>query len=264
MSAAGALYRGSVVHRRFFPRPHAFRYSLFLVYLDLDRLDRAFAGRWLWSARKPAVARFRREDHFGDPAVPLADAVRDLVAERTGGRPAGPVRLLTHLSYFGYCFNPVSFYFCFDTADEQVEAVVAEVNNTPWGERHCYVLGPEQRSAGAGSALHFESAKELHVSPFLPMDLRHRWRFTTPGETPGSKLAVKVDDFRDGERVFTANLALERRPMDAWNCARALLRFPWMTARVVLAIYWQALKLKLKGIPFHPHPRHAETERTAG
>jgi hypothetical protein len=160
---------------------HAFDYRLFMMYLDLDEAPGLFGRRWFWSVGRRTLAWLKREDHLGDPARPLADAVRDLVAERTGRRPAGPIRLLTHLRYFGYCFNPVSFYYCFDEADERVETIVAEVNNTPWGEQHLYVL-PASESRGSGTHLQFLRQKEFHVSPFMPMDIRYDWRFSQPDE----------------------------------------------------------------------------------
>jgi len=234
------LYTGSVQHRRYSPRPHAFRYPLFMACLDLAELDHVFAQRWLWSTRRPAIARFRREDHFGDARVPLDQSVRDLVQVRTGCRPAGPIRLLTHLRCFGYVFNPVSFFYCFDGADHRVEAVVAEVNNTPWGERHCYVL----------DGLEGESGKAMHVSPFMPMDLRYEWRFTMPGDHLGVHMHLK----REGHTVFDATLALKREPISNG----VLLRFPLMTAKVIAAIHWEALRLWLKRIPFHTHPAKAK------
>ena len=214
-----AIYRGWLRHRRFAPRRHAFRYALFMVYLDLAELDEAFRGRWLWRA----FARFRREDHLGDHAVPLDQAVRDLVERESGRRPAGPIRLLTHLRYFGYVFNPVSFYYCFGPDGERVEAVVAEVTNTPWGERCCYVLGPRRTT----------TPKAMHVSPFMPMDLSYDWRFTAPLERLAAHMALE----RHGERVFDATLALKRAPLSS----RALLAFPLMTLQVVAAIHWEAL-----------------------
>ncbi|MEJ2687605.1 MAG: DUF1365 domain-containing protein [Gammaproteobacteria bacterium] len=243
------LYVGSVRHRRFSPVVHAFRYGLFQVYLDLDELDTAFRGRWLWSARRPALAWLRREDHLGDPALPLKRAVQDLVEVETGRPPEGPIRLLTHLRYFGYCFNPVSFYYCFDAAGEKVTTLVAEITNTPWGERHCYVL-PAAQSKDAGRHQRFRFAKDFHVSPFMPMDIDYDWRFSQPRD----RLAVHMENFRDGEKVFDATLRLERRPISGPSLAAALLRHPFMTLAVIRRIYWQALRLRLKHVPFHPHP----------
>ena len=247
-----ALYIGRVRHQRFTPRPHRFAYPLFMVYLDLGELATLFRGRWLWRNERPALASFRRRDHLGDPAVPLGQAVRDLVERDSGQRPAGPIRLLTHLRYFGYCFNPVSFYYCFDARDERVETIVAEVNNTPWGERHCYVL-PVPATRRDAPVQRWLLDKRMHVSPFMPMDIGYDWRFSPPD----ARLAVHMRCERDAQRVFDATLDLRRRPISGASLALALLRFPWMTARVVLAIHWQALRLWLKRVPVHAHPAKA-------
>jgi DUF1365 family protein len=240
------IYAGSVRHRRFAPVANEFRYRLFMLYLDLGELDRVFDGYWLWSARRPAPAWFRRADHYGDPALPLDRCIRDLVARETGRRPAGPIRLLTHLRYFGYCFNPVSFYYCFDEHDT-VEHVVMEVNNTPWGEMHCYVL---PRPAGAsGESLRFDFDKTFHVSPFLPMDMTYRSRLTLPRE----RLFVGLENWREGGKVFDAHLALDRRPITHAGMARQLALDPLVTARVIALIMWQALKLWAKRAPFYGH-----------
>ena len=134
------IYEGRVKHSRKKPVAHSFAYRIFYMYLDLAELDSVFRGRWFWSACRRALARFRREDHVGPVDEPLDQTIRCLVKDETGAEPTGPIRLLTHLSYFGYCFNPVSFYYCYDSTGEEVETVVAEVSNTPWGERCCYVL----------------------------------------------------------------------------------------------------------------------------
>ena len=246
MSGARCLYTGVVMHRRRNPVAHEFRFPLFMAYLDLSELPGVFDGHWLWSARRPAPAWFRRADHFGDPALPLDDAVRRRVHESTGRRPEGPIRLLTHLRYFGYVFNPVSVYYCFTPDGGQVEALVAEVTNTPWGERHVYVV----ETAVEGDTLHAGFSKALHVSPFMTMDLEYRLSATAPGDD----LDVRMAAVRDGVAIFEAGLSLRRRPMTARALNGALVRYPFMTARVTAAIYWQALRLRLKGVPFVPHP----------
>jgi DUF1365 family protein len=260
-----ALYHGWLDHRRLAPRRHAFRYRLFMAYLDLAELDDVFRGRWLWSARpgrRPALARFDRRDHLGDPAQPLDESVRALVADRTGRRPEGPIRLLTHLRMFGFVFNPVSFYYCFDTTGRALEAVVAEVNNTPWGERHCYVLQQEARGADRLCA---RSEKAMHVSPFHPMTLRYDWRLHAPGEALAVQMALRsAGAAEEGDPpVFGATLALRRVPITGAALAGTLMRFPWMTAKVFAAIHWQALRLWLKRVPVHDHPTRSRAARTA-
>jgi len=247
------LYVGRIRHRRFSPREHAFSYRLFQVYLDLDELDVVFRERWFWSARRFNIAWFKRSDHMGDPTIPLGDAVRDLVESEAGRRPEGPIRMLTHLRYFGYVFNPVSFYFCFDRDEGKVEAIVAEVNNTPWGERHCYVLD-EAANTGSEGKKSFLIEKRFHVSPFMDLDMRYRWNLTRPDD----RLLIHLENEKQNTRIFDATLLLERRPMTGSSLAMVLLRFPFLTAGIVLAIYYEALRLWLKRVRFHPHPNAKE------
>jgi DUF1365 family protein len=232
-----------------------FHYPLFMAYLDLSELDRCFDGTRLWSARRPALARFRRSDYLGDPDVPLKDAVRELVKERTGVSVDGPIRLLTNLRYFGKSFNPVSFYYCFAADGEQVTAVVADVTNTPWAERHSYVMPVVDRTDhGTVTLMRARFDKQLHVSPLMGMDHTYDWRLTEPAE----QLLVHIESSgADGKPVFDATLSLNRRELTPGALRGALLRYPFLTARILARIYTHALRLKLRGARYFPHPGKA-------
>jgi DUF1365 family protein len=255
------LYTGWVQHRRFGPSKNAFRYRLFMTFIDLAELPGLFDGRWLWSARRPALAWFRRKDFLGPKDVPLDTAVRNLVEQRTGLRPRGPIRLLTHLRFFGFSFNPVSFYYVYDARDERVETIVAEITNTPWKERHAYVLPVADAARTGKRAWRYRFDKQFHVSPFMSMDMRYEWRFGAPGQG----LHVHMENFstqpgHDAAPSFDATLHLSRVPMTAGSLARALVQFPLITAKVVALIHWQALKLLWKRVPFHAHPKSLEEQ----
>lgn len=247
-AAAGALYVGHVRHRRFAPRAHAFRRPLYMAYLDLDRLDEAFAAHGAFSARAFAPAWFRRADHIGDPREPLARTVRGLVERRTGRRPAGPVRTLTFLRTFGIGMTPASFHYAFRD-DGALDALVVEVHNTPWRERHAYVL--DAGGARAGETVERELAKDFHVSPFLGMDYTYRFRFGVPGE----RLTAGIENHGAAGLVFDATLELERRPLTRATLAQAMRRHPFMALEVLAGIYGHAFRLWRKGVPYHPHPR---------
>ena len=245
--SASAVYEGVIRHRRFTPTEHSFEYRIFMPLLDLGELPGLFDGNPLWSARGRAVAQFKREDYLGDPGTPLDQSVRDLVAERTGRRPDGPVRVLAGVRTLGYLFNPVSFYYCLDSAGERVDAVVAEVTNTPWGDQHSYVL---DRGETEGSVMTAQADKRLHVSPFHDMDQSYTWNVTEPRE----QLQVHIENRREGELLFDATLSMKRHELTPAALRRVLLRYPVMPLAVSARIYLNALKLRLKGVPWHANP----------
>ncbi|CAA0109097.1 Uncharacterised protein [Halioglobus japonicus] len=226
-----------------------------MVYLCLDEVAELLDNQRFWSASGPALAEFRRSDFLGDPAIPLQDEVRRRIHEETGARQTGPIYLLANLRFFGYVMNPIACYYCFNDDETELEYVVAEVNNTPWDERYSYVLpGP-----GAGRWLKTSFDKEFHVSPFNPMGMRYHWR----SNTPSKRLVLHMENSVKGDRVFDATLSLTEQPMTTRSMHWLLIRYPFMTAKVVLAIYWQALRLYLKGVPVHPHPENKTPERPA-
>jgi DUF1365 family protein len=242
-----ALYEGTLSHARLGTPRHAFDYRVLMAWLDLAELPTALDAHPLWSARRTAPIRFRRQDFHGDPDVPLEDAVRTTIAAETGHRPTGPIRMLAHLRTWGWSFNPIVFYFAFTPDGDAVDTLLAEVTNTPWHERHAYVL--PIGAPALDRPIRF--AKALHVSPFMDLDLDHSLSFSRPGE---DRFRIRMDDWRGDDRTFAASLRLHRLPLDHRTMSRVLRAHPLPAQRVSAGIYWEALKLRAKHAPFRRHP----------
>jgi DUF1365 family protein len=242
------IYSGTLRHRRFLEREREFTYPVSLLYLDLEELPSLLGG--LLVAARPGAVRVRRADYLGPVELALREAVSEAVRSETGARPGGPIRLLTHPRMFGHCFNPVSFYYCW--AEAALETVVAEVTNTPWGERHAYVL---RAPAPADRVLAAEFGKALHVSPFMDMDQRYSARFTAPGET----LSIHIESRSGGGETiaFDATLALRRRALSEATLRGMVARYPFATLRTMALIYGQAVRIRMAGIHVRPRPARA-------
>lgn len=237
-----ALYIGQVNHRRLKPKAHAFSYRAFMVYLDVDELDDVLNLSCCWSRKWWAFARFKRQDFHGDESVSIKDAIYATVFQQTGLKLSGPVRVLNNWRYFGFNMNPLSTYYCFDETGDKLLFIVAEVTNTPWHERRAYVL--DCRGQPARQRVFFE--KDFSVSPFFPLNMHYRWESSTPAET----LFIHIENFYADERVFDAMLTLSRKEFSAKTMCSVLISFPWMTVKVMAAIYWEAVRLFFKGVPF--------------
>lgn len=246
------IYRGTLRHRRFTPKTHTFSYQVWMAWLDLDELPELFDKVPGFSARRPALARFRREDYLGPTDRPLKTAVREELVRQLGSAPNGRICVLTQLRTLGSMFNPISVYYAYDHLG-QLAAVLSEVTNMPWRERTRYAsaVDPARHSHQANFA------KDLHVSPFNPMDMSYRWKFNAPGET----LYLHMENWRDQECHFDATLMLEAKPATRSVLMKTLARQPWMSLKTIAGIHFEALRLWLKRNPVYNHPKRKETSK---
>ena len=240
------IYTGKIYHKRFSPFIHTFNYSIFMMYFDIKKIENIFKKSIFWNINKPSLVSFYRKDYHGNIEDSLDESVRKTVYTKTGKKLIGPIRILTHLRYFGYCFNPVSFYYCFDENDHRLELIMAEVTNTPWQQRHSYIILNKKNNKYMAAKM----SKQFHVSPFWGMDHQYDWLFSNPDK----KLSVYMKNKLDNKKVFEANLLLKRTKLNSRNLAKQILKFPLLTIIIVFRIHWQAVKLWFKGATFFTHP----------
>jgi len=249
-----AIYHGTLRHRRFLPKQHEFSYASSLFYIDLDELPELFTNVKGWSLNQRNVGAFHRKDYLGDSNTPIKESVRAEVTRILGYCPMGAVRMLTNLRILGFCFNPVTLYYVFDVDADKPSLILAQVNNTPWNERHSYVVLCDSQTGKAKN--NFDKA--FHVSPFNPLDMHYHWVSTNPDE----HLVVHMENHKqDGLSALVqchmdATLTLTRHPWIAKGLQQILWRQPWLAIKVPVAIYWQALRLILKCVPFYSHKKN--------
>ena len=234
-----ALYTGDVFHQRVVPKTHQFTYKIFLFWLKLsevDKLDKEVNG---FSSRRFAPARFKRSDFLGAPDTELEPAVLARCNELTEDTISGDVYMLGQLRVFGLYFSPVNFYFVRAESGEFTH-MLAEVSNTPWNKRHYYLVDLNNQTP---------TDKAFHVSPFNPMDMIYRWSIQQPNE----HFRLKLSCYKE-QRHFTAALNMTKMSLNSKTLRRVMLSIPSMTIKTVVGIYWQALKLFIKRVPFYSYP----------
>ncbi len=241
-----SIYEGTLKHTRTSPKKHAFQYQVRMLYLDLDNLVEVFSNKLFWSYNRFNLGCFLRSDYFGNKKNSLKKSIQDEIKKKLHFNHLGKIFVLTSARYFGYCFNPVTFYYCFNKNDK-LEVVVSHITNTPWNENHAYV---HDCRAMNKPMKYFEFKKDFHVSPFMPMDILYQWTFNEPGK----EIVVSMNNMYKKQFMFNASMRLKRKVLNDQSLNRLLFRFPPETFKTILAIYWNALCLKLKRIPFFSHP----------
>lgn len=246
--SASGVFKGWVNHRRLYPTAHEFSYSVFMFYLNIDEIEQMSflnTSSRKWNLFKPWI--WKREDYFDGSSQPLREIICQWVSSQGYTPTSGPITLLTNVRCFGYLINPISVYFMFDNDGENIKYIIAEVTNTPWGERKHYLIHCDDNNR----VENYLFDKAMHVSPFHGMDLQYVWR----SNVTEKQLDIHLLCNRDDERVFDATLSLQRQSFSKNRLKKLFVEHPCMTMKVVWGIYWQAFKLFLKKVPIFPHPK---------
>ena len=252
MTGQSALFLGEVMHMRVRPRRHRFRYRVFSLLLDLDELDVLSATSRLFGYNRRALLSFWDADHGDGSPGGLRAWVEARLRQAGRLEPGMRIRVLCYPRILGYVFNPLTVYFCY-APDGELRAMLYEVCNT-FGERHTYVIPVVHSASGP---VRQGCAKELYVSPFMPMACFYRFHI----EPPDDRVLLRIDESDADGRLLVASFSGRRKALSDRALLRALIRYPLMTLKVTAGIHWEALRIWRKGIPVHRH--HAAASRVA-
>ncbi|MBQ4846823.1 DUF1365 domain-containing protein [Pseudoalteromonas sp. MMG005] len=240
MGLNSALYLGDVSHRRLEPTEHKFKYPMYMAWIDLDELDHLNAVHPWFGTNYFKPLRFKQNDYLKGYSGQLKDRALTVSAQLGAQPSSDSVMMLCQLRCFGLYFSPVNFYFFADPTGKFTH-MVAEVSNTPWNECHCYLVYLDRK-------VNFK--KVFHVSPFMNLDMHYHWSV----RAPAASTLIHIENRREQTRLFDATLRLKRYTLSRENITFILKRFPAMTVSIFKGIYWQALRLFLKKVPFIGHP----------
>jgi uncharacterized protein len=285
-----AIYEGWLRHRRLTSVSNELRYPLYMMLLDLDEVDAVVALHPLWSRSRWALSGFRASDYFGHKPTPAALKLHVQETFRSeGGLDVSRVEVLTNLSCLGFLMNPLSCYFGYNR-DGDCVGMLAEVTNTPWGERYHYLLGmadsPSSDHVGSNGCsdphttnrliaplrqfqreqttrYQYRFNKAFHVSPFNPMDMEYQWVINPPYASMDtdtrSTLLSHMTLYHQGHKCFDATLNLQRQAISRNSLGHILRAYPLLSIQVAFGIYWQAARLWLRGSRYYPHPRQSDS-----
>lgn len=239
-----AIYQGRVRHRRFAPKAHAFYYSLYMLSLDLDDVANGTVFNFLLGTHWYNPIRFVAKDYVKGEPIDLSVRIKNKVHELGGSFNEGRISILVQARCLGVYFSPANFYFCYEmqAGVEVCRYMLAEVSNTPWNQKHYYLVD---------LAIQAPSEKVFHVSPFMDLNMKYKWKINPPSQrSKGMLIHIENEKSENKAIIFDATLALKKSDFSDKALFKVWCGLPVMTWNIMAGIYSQALALFLKRIPF--------------